>query len=175
MIALAAGCLVFQMGGGENVPLSADMVSVEIMGDTAKHFDEEFVSHAAHAVFHYFKEDLGRQTVTVAEFAEALEKALRGFALSARAATEPGGDHKIVQSDLYQLASESGEGCDLFFFPRLRDEFRAQLRQSPQVLRFSGLRGCVKHLAGAQRWSPRCRSLHAEIVGFLRNCLTEET
>jgi hypothetical protein len=72
------------------------------------------------------------------------------------------------------LASESGKGCELFFFPRLRDEMRCQLLQSPQVLHFRGLRSCVKQLTGAQRWSPRCQKLQDQIVEFLRNCFATE-
>jgi hypothetical protein len=41
-------------------------------------------------------------------------------------------------------------------------------------VRFSGLRGCVKHLAGARRWSPRCQGLHDQIVAYLRECLGAE-
>jgi len=51
---------------------------------------------------------------------------------------------------------------------------RSQLRQSPQLVRFRGLRGCVKHLAGARRWSARCENLQDQIVEYLRQCLTAE-
>jgi hypothetical protein len=75
---------------------------------------------------------------------------------------------------LLQLA-EHGNGCELFFFPRLRDELRLQLREGPEVLRFSGLRGCVKRLTGAERWCGRCQKLHDRIVDFLRTCLSAES
>jgi hypothetical protein len=42
------------------------------------------------------------------------------------------------------------------------------------VLRFHGLRGCVKQLAGARRWSVRCEQLRYQIVEYLRQCLTAE-
>jgi len=51
---------------------------------------------------------------------------------------------------------------------------RAQLRQSPRVLHFRGLRGCVKQLTGAQRWSARCEKMQEQVVGYLRECLTAE-
>jgi hypothetical protein len=63
---------------------------------------------------------------------------------------------------------------ELFFFPKLRDELRQQLRQSPRVLRFRGLRGCVKQLAGARRWSARCEKMQEQVVEYLRGCLTAE-
>ncbi|HXT11222.1 MAG TPA: hypothetical protein VN873_06640 [Candidatus Angelobacter sp.] len=180
MIALASDCLLFETSSGESIPFSAEMISVELTSDGIGAFDPEFLKHAASAVFHYFKHDLGRITVTVGEFAGALEKVLRGFGLQA----EPPGpadevemdslDRRIVNSDLRQLACESGKGFELFFFPRLRDELRQQLLLGPEVLLFRGLRSCVKQLTGARRWSARCRSLEEQIVEFLRNCFTTE-
>ncbi len=174
MILLADDCLVFHNAQGEGVPYSAEMISVEIMGETASLFDPEFLQHAAAAVFHYFRDELGRDSVTIAEFSLALEKVLRGFKLTA--AEPPASDPvpRMVQSDLCRLVAESGKGCELFFFPRLRDELRVQLRQSPQLLCFQGIRPCVKQLVGARRWSQRCQTLHDQIVEFLRSCMSRE-
>ncbi len=174
MISLASDCLLFQLSSGESVPFSAEMISVEVMGGAADVFEPEFVKHAAASVFHYFKHELGRETISVAEFSGALEKVLRGlgFKVYSEDATAPAGE--TVEGDLRLLACESGEGCELVFFPRLRDALRTQLRHSPQRIRFHGLRGCVKQLAGARRWSPRCQTLHDQIVGFLRECLSAE-
>lgn len=174
MIQLAEDCLVFQTADGEKIPYSAEMISVEIMGDTATFFDSEFIKHAAAAVFHYFRDELDRESVTVAEFSLALEKILRGFQLNAAEAQSDHPAPRVARSDLRQLVSESDTGCELFFFPRLRDELRAQLSQSPQLLCFQGLRQCVKCLAGARRWSSRCQGLHDQIVEFLRSCMSQE-
>jgi hypothetical protein len=178
MIALASEFLLFRMAGGESIPFSAEMISVELMGDTAERFDEEFVRHAAHAVFHYFRRELGRQTVSVGEFAEALEKILRGLgtmpAGSATSTPNPASG-RISACDLGRLASECGQGCELFFFPSLRDELRRQLQQSPGVLRFRGLRDCVKQLAGARRWTSRCRGIEERILAFLSECAEAES
>jgi hypothetical protein len=189
MIALAYDCLLFQTTSGESIPFSAEMISVELTDDGIGAFDPEFLKHAASAVFHYFKHDLGRVTVTVGEFAGALEKVLRGFGLTSEPiedhstgedlaegvfAEENSGDRRVLKSDLRRLACESGKGFELFFFPRLRDELRQQLLLSPEVLHFRGLRSCVKQLTGARRWSRRCQSLQDQIVEFLRNCFTTE-
>ena len=80
----------------------------------------------------------------------------------------------MVEADLLTLARESGESRELFFFPRLRGELRAQLRRTPRLVRFRGLRGCVKQLAGARRWSLRCERLEEQIVEYLRGCLGAE-
>ena len=176
MILLAQDCLVFQTSAGEGVPYSAEMISVELLGDAADLFDQEFVRHAAAAVFHYFRNELGRDTVTVSEFTLALERVLRGFKLEAAqqsaAETEP--TPRVLLSDLRRLVVEAGKGCELFFFPRLRDELRTQLQRDPQLLCFQGLRSCVKQLTGSRRWTTRCQSLHDQIVEYLRSCMVQE-
>jgi hypothetical protein len=156
------------------VPFSAEMISVELSGGGTSAFDPHFVQHAANAVFHYFKNDLGRLTVTVGEFAGALEKVLRGFGLSAHTADKKTAKPGLLESDLRQLAFESGKGFELLFFPRLRDELRHQLQREPRLVRFHGLRNCVKHLTGARRWCLRCQTLHDQIVAYLRECLNAE-
>lgn len=171
MITLSADCLLFQMPDGESVPFSADMISVDLMGDVGQWLDPELVKQAAKAVFHYFKHELGRQSVTTGDFAAALEKVLRGFKLNSPASQAA---KHLQESDLWQLARETGEARELVFFPRLREELRLQLRQGPGVLRFSGLRNCVKHLVGADRWGLRCQSLEEQIVEYLRQCLSSE-
>jgi hypothetical protein len=181
MIALSSECLLFKTSSGESIPFSAEMISVELSGDGIGPFDPEFLKQATTAVFHYFKNDLGRITVTVGEFAGALEKVLRGFGLKIETSEEivpvpPSSAEirRVLRSDLRQLACESGKGCELFFFPRLRDEMRQQLTQEPELLHFGGLRSCVKQLAGARRWGPRCQSLHDQIVEFLRDCFATQ-
>jgi hypothetical protein len=174
MIALGSDFLVFRLATGENLPLSVDMLTTDLMVSAEREFDPEFVDEAANAVFYYFKYELGRETVTIGEFAQALEKVLAGFKLESPAAKQQGCRLHIQEADLSRLARESGNGCELIFFPRLRDELRQQLKQAPRVLRFRGLRCCVKRLAGARRWSSRCQTLQDRIVEYLRECLTAE-
>lgn len=172
MIALNSNCLLFRLANGESVPCSAEMICVEIIGSPESRIDPETLRHAAASVFHYFKYDLERETVTVGEFAGALERVLHNLGLT----LYPGPrEREVLESDLSLLARESGVSLELFFFPRLRDELRFQLRQSPKLLRFRGLRGCVKRLAHARRWSARCDVLQEQIVEYLRQCLTAES
>jgi hypothetical protein len=173
MIWLAQDCMLFELSSGESIPFSAEMISVELMGDAADKFDPEVIRHAAASVFHYFRHDLAREQVTVGEFAQALEKVLRGLGFKVQPAE--GSEIFPTTADLRALARESGDARELIFFPRLRNELRTQLQTAQQrVVRFRGLRGCVKQLAGAQRWSPRCESLQDQIVGYLRGCLSAE-
>jgi hypothetical protein len=169
MITLAKDCLLFRLSNGETVPFSADMISIELTGETARWFDPETASHAAQAVFHYFKSELGRQSVTAEEFATAMEKALRGVDRLAWT-PPPARSQNIIESDLGRLAQEAGHGGELLFFPRLRDQLRQHMLQKPRVLRYHGLRACVKQISGARRWTDRCRDLEAQIVSFLRQC-----
>ena len=57
---------------------------------------------------------------------------------------------------------------------RNREEMRRKLDLCPQVLRFRGLRVCVKQLTGSKRWTRRCQVLHDQIVDYLRTCLGAE-
>lgn len=173
MIMLAADCLLFRLASGESVALRSEMITIEVSSGAASAFDAEFVNHAASAVFHYFKHELERDSVSLAEFAETLEAVLRGFASGTDAPPAGGAGVPAAESDLGRLASEAG-GSELFFFSRLRAEVRTGLNRSPRLLRFRGLRGCVKQLSGARRWSRRCQSLQDQIVDYLRGCLVVE-
>jgi hypothetical protein len=174
MIALQSDHLLFQLTNGESVPCSAEMITIEIAGNSEGLLDPEMLRHAAASVFHYFKSELDRETVTVGEFAFALEKVLRNLGLTLYADEPPSLKKQILEADLGLLARESADNLELFFFPKLRNELRSQLRQSPRILRFRGLRGCAKQLAGARRWSARCEKMQEQIVEYLRGCLTAE-
>ena len=82
MIALQSDCLLFQLVNGESVPCSAEMITIEIAGNSEGLIDSAMLKHAAASVFHYFKADLERESVTVGEFSVALEKALHGLGLT---------------------------------------------------------------------------------------------
>lgn len=174
MIQLAADCLLFEMPSGESVPFLAEMISVELADGAGGVFEQDFVEHAAVSVFHYFKNHLGRKTVSVAEFASAFESVLHGLGLKLDAGQVTFKNAGEAVKDLRRLAQEAGAGCELIFFPRLRASVREQAHGSPQLIRFHGLRGCVKRLLGAQRWSPRCEEFRDQIVEFLRRSVSVE-
>jgi hypothetical protein len=173
MIALAADCILLRRENGEAEPVNSGTVSIEVVTEGQSPFDEEFVKEASAAVLHYFKNEEGRDSVTLGEFAATLEKVLKGFDHKQAEDGDNSQSH-IVETDLQKLAVASGEAFELTFFPRLRDELRRKLQLSPQVLRFCGLRRCVLRLTGARRWTPQCRNLQDQIVDFLRECLNAE-
>jgi hypothetical protein len=169
MIALATDYLVFQMATGESVPFSADAISDELIGGNDSTYDPEVVGHAANAVFHYFKHELGYQTVTVGEFAAALEKVMEGFNLGERGTVDRA--KLLRETDLCALARDCGVGGELAFFPRLREELGVHLQGGCRMIRFGGLRNCVKQLSGARRWSVKCQAMQEQMVEYLRKCL----
>jgi len=173
MIALAEDCILLRQPNGESHPVHFGAVSIEVVTEGETPFDEAFVKEASAAVLHYFKNEEERDSVTLGEFAEALEKVLKTFDGKPNPDSTDG-DTQVAEADLQQLATTSGDTFELTFFPRLRDELRNRLRQSPQTLRFHGLRGCVLQLTGARRWTPRCQILQDQIVNFLRQCLSVE-
>jgi hypothetical protein len=174
MIQLNSDSLLFEMPGGEAIPCSAETVTIQLIGAANSLLDPELVRNAARAVLYYFKVEQGRSFVSVCEFSEALAVVLRGFGLDVKDSSATESARRIIESDLRRLACESGKGYELAFFPLLHDELLHQLDQSPQVLRFHGLRSCVKQLVGARRWTDRCQRLNDQIVEYLRHCLNAE-
>lgn len=174
MIWLGSDYLMFQMPSGESVAFSSDAIAVEIVDETDGELDPNMVRQAASAVYHYFKDELGRQSVTVREFAQAMEKALEGFEISIVSAEQHRITRSVAEADLCRIAQDSGRAFELTFFPRLRDELKTQLIGAPNVIRFTGLRRCVKELTGAKRWSSRCTAMEEQIVGYVRGCLNAD-
>ena len=189
MIALSSDSLVFETTAGDLVPCSVESVVVELIGDDNEALDPAVVQQATAAVLHYFRAEQQKMQVTVGEFAEALARVLRSFGLEVRPAGGEGADTgtddsypasdpakmaALAELDLRQLATEPGQSSELFFFPRLRAKVRDCLARSPQIVRCSGPRPCVKRLAGARRWSPRCEQLQDQILDYLNGCLRQE-
>jgi hypothetical protein len=175
MILLRQDCLVFKKANGEGVPGSAKEFAVDVIGEALGMLDEEVVKNAAEAVLHYFKEELGRTSITIGEFSTALEETLRKLGYNIKSAkTKTSKDPEVLTRDLREIASQSGIGYELLFFSLLRDEIRDGLGRSPQILRFLGLRHCVKHLLGVKKWNLRCQTLSDQIVDYLRTCMEAE-
>src|SRR5436190_19784141 len=72
MILLRPECLVFKRSSGENIPCSAQQVTLELLGDAVSHIDQLTVQNAAQAVLHYFLIVLERPVVTIGVFAVTL-------------------------------------------------------------------------------------------------------
>jgi hypothetical protein len=171
MIQLHQDYLFVETAPGQIIPCSAELVAVELIGESAGTIDPQVVQEAAAAVLHYFRHDLGWKTVSVGEFSRALEQALQSLGVRLEDSTAK---PQVQTIDLRQIASSAERGFELSFFPKLRTLLKSTLVESPQVLRFHGLRGCVKKLVGAKRWSQRCQTVNDQIVNYLRACLASE-
>lgn len=172
MIQLRSDCLLFNMNAGDSFPCSAEVATVELIGDANWQMDPELVQHAAEAVLHYFRHELGRESVSVGEFSEALQRVLARLGLhTPLPSAQP---VPPVETDLLALAKSAGKGFELAFFARLREALRLHLASSPPAVRFTGLRGSVKVLLGARRWNGACRQLSDQIVTHLRHCFEAE-
>ena len=154
------------MSSGELLPCSAEAITEELLGDAINLIEPQTIQEALKAVVYYFLD----------QFSCALGKVLQGFGFDVVFDEDPRVNLRVEQTDLCQLAKETtGQGFELFFFQRLRDEVRANLRRSPNVIQFSGLKDCVKQIVGAQRWCDRCRWMHGQIVSYLRTCLDQDS
>jgi hypothetical protein len=170
MIQLHPDYLIFRTSQGELIPCSAESVTIELIGDASSLLDPETVREAAAAVVHYFKYDLGKHTVSVSEFSEALERALKCFGFEVSTSALENG-RTVTGADLREIAS-AAEDVELAFFAGLRREFNRLAAESGEMVQFWGLRGCVKQILGAKRWGRRCERFSDQIVDFLRECLS---
>jgi hypothetical protein len=168
MIRLHEDYLLFHTSEGDIIPCSAELVAVELVGNSI--LDSDLIRDAANAVLHYFKTDLGKTHVTVAEFSAALQRVLMGLGFNVTSSEPAGPAIPVAVADLRDLASANGDSFELGFFITLREELRRQLTASPAVVRFEGLHGCVKQILGAKRWNDRCQKLSDQIVDYLREC-----
>lgn len=184
MIALRDEFLLVEQDGGQFIPCSVEHLTFELAGEAAKQVDPEWMRQAAAGVLHYFKEELGKSHVTVAEFTSALTKVFQGLGLTAEVAPipvatlEPGilssPNTAVWRGDLRAIAVESVMLGELAFQQALLTQLAAALESGPQTVEFSGLRGCVKMITGRKIWCPECRRWSAWIVDLLRSWLREK-
>lgn len=167
MIALHPDCLLVAQTDGGYLPCSAEQLTLEVTSGSAGLLDSEILKHAAAAVLHYFREELGRNTITVAEFSAMLARVLNGLGINAEiSSVEEIGEVRIA--DLRPLARVVEVGGELEFCLRLRTLLREQLAAGPLRLEFHGLRSCVKQLAGRKHWCPTCDRFEAWIIELIR-------
>ena len=176
MIQLHTDCLVFETSDGESIPCSAHDVTVELLGDAVNEIEPALITEASEAVIYHFKIDLGRGSITVAEFTFALERILRGFGYKVMAADEndPGETTRdATETNLHDLAHQAGEGLEMVFFCTLRNQIHADLHGKPEMLKVKGLREAVHKLTGTKNWGPRSQKLNDQIVDYLRHIVSE--
>jgi hypothetical protein len=203
MIALRDEFLLVAQEGGQFIPCSVEHLTFELAGAAAQQVDPEWMRQAAAGVLHYFKEELGKSHVTVAEFTAALSKVFQGLGLTAEVQSiEPQPPSGAAQSqaisapqdstgdtgtpsgpvtspavwrgDLRAIAVDSVQLGELAFQQALLSQLATALETGPQTVEFSGLRSCVKMITGRKIWCPECRRWSDWIVDLLRVWLSEK-
>lgn len=173
MIALREDCLLVEQTGGGYLPVTATDLTFEVVGDTSL-VDGEVLKHATAAVMHYFRQELDRTTVTLAEFSAMLTKVLQGLGISAEVTGQPVPGEQVRIADLGALAAEASIAGELEFCQRLRTLLREQLAAAPTRLEILGLRICVKRLTGRKHWCPTCEKTAAWILEMIRGWYAQE-
>lgn len=79
-----------------------------------------------------------------------------------------------VTLSLVRFAHDAGNGFELAFFGRLREEL-AHLREAgAEEIRFTGLNDAALTLSGREKWDQRCDQILLEIRNFLGNLDREQ-
>ncbi len=171
MIRLHPDCLIIKISDGEQFPCPAEVVTMELIGQAVAWMGDETIKNITAAVLHFFREEQEREVVSVAEFSEALENVLRSFGYSVGGGASMQRGQSVRNADINDLFRESEGELELELYQRLRSEMKHLLKTAPDELQFCGLRGCVKRVLHARRWSRRCQRLSDQIVAFMRQCL----
>ena len=64
---------------------------------------------------------------------------------------------------------------ELTFYPRLRMTVQACLDAEPDVVHLKSLKTCVKVLAGAKHWCPRCEPVRDRVLDFVNTCCLNDS
>lgn len=173
MIALHQDCLLVAQEDGGYLPCSVDKLTLEIVGESAGLVDSEVLKHAAAAVLHYFREELGRLTVTVGEFSTMLARVLGGLGIEAEISAQSE-VAEVRVADLRPLARTVEQSGELEFYARLRTLLREQLAAAPVRLEFRGLRSCVKQLVRRKHWCPTCAEKELQVLELIRDWFQQD-
>ena len=161
-------------GGGGFLPCSAEQLTLEVIGDNGAGVDPETLKHAVAAVMHYFRAELQRTTITMAEFSAMLSRVLAGLGIAAEITEDGEASSDVRIADLGLLAADGAPAGELEFCQRLRTLLREQLAAAPTRVEFHGLRNCVKRLTGRKHWCPECEKTAAWILEMIRGWFEQD-
>ena len=197
MIQLRTDFLVFKTEEGL-IPCPADAVVCELLGSSQALLPDHIREQITWALVHYFRDEQGREIVTLDEFLDALVQVLRGFgyqvivdsASSAKSDSASSPSYKPSSTpnptiptssvprqtlDLTQLSQQHEWISELHFYEQLRRELDQRLQTNPAILEIRGRRPCVKRLASRKRWCPTCRMVAAQLLSFLQDRFSYQT
>jgi len=123
------------------------------------------IQEMAEALIYHLRVDLKRDAIGFDELVSALKE----LAVACGFQTTTIAVETIVSADLYVLAQDTGYGFELAFFQSIERAIRDFRAGHARLIRFVGLRACVKMLVGARNWCKKCQRLSDEIVEFIRS------
>lgn len=191
MIRLHSDYLVFELESGESIPCSVDTIANELVDAVAGLNDKSIIENAARAVVHYFREEKNQEVVSIKEFIDCLAFVLKGFGFEVElknsvsqntlnssspfpASTDMQLGKWTSLTQLLETHCQHGALMELHFFQSLRCLVAENLKDSPEIVLFTGLRPCVQSLLSARRWTKQCEKLRLQIVFYLDDCLNAE-
>jgi hypothetical protein len=119
----------------------------------------------AEALIFYLRNDEQRDSIEFADLVSAVGK----LALSCGFPSVTIENDVVVSADLYRMAQSTGYGFELAFFQSIERSIGELRTRNARLVRFVGLRPCVKMLVGAKNWCKTCQRLNDEIVAFIRS------
>jgi len=171
MIQVQPDCFWIQTDKGDLIPCTPDSIAVEVLSNESILLDAEVVKQAVHAILYYFQHDLGRNSITVSEFTQSLEEALKSVEGLAQMAECDAAKKVMEQLDIASLVHASNCGFELMFFNQLRQVMTEKLASKPHVVQCIRLREGIKTILGQNHWNRKCQQLSDQVVDFLRSLL----
>lgn len=175
MIQLNPDCIMMELEGGNALPCSVEIMTVELLGENASWMDPEILQNICQAVILYLRDELGKESVSFHEFTRVLEEVLRGFGFDMTVPQAVSSSGRVDKTDICEWLGRQDTGLELILFQRLREELAKRLEhEPPSVLWIHGLRNFVKSQLGARRWSRKCQHLNDQLIAFIRDCFDRQ-
>ena len=136
----------------------------------AGHADWWLADHVLESIVRYLEDQFDGSELSVRHLGRAVRTVLHGIGHGNVAEHfDPIPPPRRVC--LTELAARAGAGYELAFFGLLGTELDTLAALGVRTIRLEGLEPCVKRLRAAKAWRADCRTLQADIVGFVRDRL----
>jgi hypothetical protein len=142
-------------------------VSIHNVAERMGHADWWLAESIAAAVHVYATKCRKDGVIPSSEISEIVASVLSMLGFENLSAAYAGQDRRM-SIHLGDLAARVEAAFELEFFRQLDRALRVAANRQLAVLQVDGLRACVLHLRGAQRWTAGCRRFAEEIVAYVR-------
>ena len=142
--------------------------SIKKAAEKAGHDKWWFAEHIARGVIEYLRQRFDRNTITLDELFQKIERTLQSIGFKDIAA-ELRAEPPPLRISLAELACEADQGYELSFLTLITQRIAEARRLSAAEINFSGLRQAVQLLLKSSRWDQRSRDLRDLIVTLVRS------